>query len=284
VSDTFREPLLPEGGIYREFTVLAGGVVLDTHTSTGQHIRILDTIGYGRTSFLNDQRQSSAVDQAVYHEHLVHPAMFDHAAPQRVLILGGGEGATLYQVLQHCAVREVTQVDYDAELVMLFREHLGWDHGAYDDPRLTLFYADAVAWLAENTARWDVIIYDLPEWTEATAMLYTDAFFATIRERLAPGGLFGMQVGPAGMPYRASLLPVVRLLRRSFAQVVLHGVAELGWYFALAGAAPWERRPFEAHRVQAPLTSYTEATHARLGGVPADVQHILAAGGSDAPC
>ena len=129
-----------------------------------------------RIVFLDGVMQSRRSGDAAYHEALVHPAMFAHANPKRVAIIGGGEGATLREVLKHKTVEKVVMIDIDEQMVSLSREYLpewsdcsmleGISGSCFDDPRVELYCADALAWFIERYSEasqdpFDVIIMDL---------------------------------------------------------------------------------------------------------------------------
>jgi spermidine synthase len=169
--------------------------------SAYQATQIIDTTAFGRTLVLDGKVQSSEVDEWVYHEALVQPVMLAHAAPKRVFIGGGGEGATAREVLRHKSVTECVMVDLDEEVVGLCKEHLPNHHqGAFDDPRLTVLFADAIAYLRDNPEPFDVLIIDVPDPLEGgpAYLLYTQEFYAMAASRLAPGGIIVTQSGPCG--------------------------------------------------------------------------------------
>src|SRR3989338_9191628 len=98
-----------------------------------QQIEILDTKSYGRCLVLDGKMQSSEVDEYIYHEALVHPAMLTHPHPEKVFIVGGGEGATLREILRHKSVKQVLMVDIDQEVVESCKLYLPqWSQGAFD--------------------------------------------------------------------------------------------------------------------------------------------------------
>ena len=82
-----------------------------------QYVQCFSNALFGKVLFLDRKIQSAQVDEYVYHESLVHPAMMTHPKPQRILVLGGGEGATLREVYRHSTVESITMVDIDEELV-----------------------------------------------------------------------------------------------------------------------------------------------------------------------
>ncbi|HEX6967572.1 MAG TPA: polyamine aminopropyltransferase [Micromonosporaceae bacterium] len=152
--------------------------------------------------YLNGDLQFSSVDEYRYHEALVHPAL---AGPRgRVLVLGGGDGLAVREVLRYPDVASVTVVELDPAVVMLARREpqlRELNRGAFDDPRVRLVHADAFAWLRTVSERFDVVVADLPDPDEtATAKLYSVEFYALVRAVLADGARVVVQ---AGSPYFA---------------------------------------------------------------------------------
>jgi spermidine synthase len=161
-----------------------------------QKVDILENDGLGLFLVLDGKMQSAQSDEFIYHEALVHPAMICHPAPRTALILGGGEGATLREVLRHPTVERVTMVDIDEELVDLCKEHLPtWHQGAFDDARTELLCMDAWEYLRGSTARFDVIFSDVTDLVGdgLAAALYTQDFYRLVERRLAPEGYFASQ-------------------------------------------------------------------------------------------
>ena len=114
---------------------------------------------------------------------------------------GGGEGATIRQVLSHTTVDRVVMVDIDQEVVELCRRYLPNHHrGAFDDARLELRHEDAFKYLQDSSERFDVVIIDVPDPMEAgpAYLLFTREFYALLSERLNPGGIMVAQSGPTG--------------------------------------------------------------------------------------
>jgi spermidine synthase len=158
---------------------------------------------YGHVLVLDDRLQSAQADEAIYHEAMVHPAMVSHPDPRRVLILGGGEGATLREVLRHGTVSRAVMVDIDEELVQVCWKWLPTYHaGAFEDPRTELVFADGRAWLEEQPDEsFDVALLDLPEPLEEgpALVLFTREMYNLVRCKLTPQGLMAVQSGSAGL-------------------------------------------------------------------------------------
>lgn len=169
-----------------------------------QQIEIADTELFGRILILDGKIQSSEFDEYMYHEALVHPVMLMSPAPRRVLVIGGGEGATLREVFRHKMVERLVMVDLDQKVIEQCRELLGsWHQGSFDDKRLELIYADARDYLESNDERFDVIISDVPEPVEQgpATKLFTRQYFSMLKERLTEKGLIALQAGDFGKPF-----------------------------------------------------------------------------------
>ncbi|MCL5772754.1 MAG: spermidine synthase, partial [Firmicutes bacterium] len=140
--------------------------------------------------------QSAELDEFIYHEAIVHPAMITHPNPRRVLILGGGEGATLREVLAHRTVEEAVMVDIDEETVMLCEKLLPeWSRGALRDKRTTLVFDDAIKVVGTGNKKFDVVISDLTEPLpdSPSHKLFSVEFFDLIAKRLNSPGVLILQ-------------------------------------------------------------------------------------------
>ena len=164
-----------------------------------QDYYIFQTSGFGKVLVLDKDVQSTERDEYIYHETLVHPAMLAHPNPRTVFIVGGGEGATLREVLRHPSVEKVVMCDIDDELVAIARTLLPeWHQGAFEDPRAVVVAADARGWLEQHADTYDLIIVDLNDpvgENNPARMLYTVEFYQLLKHRLNLGGLMAMQAG-----------------------------------------------------------------------------------------
>ncbi|MBI4637839.1 MAG: fused MFS/spermidine synthase [Candidatus Rokubacteria bacterium] len=164
-----------------------------------QQVEILETASYGKCLVLDGRIQSSQADEFIYHEALVHPGLLATAGrPETALVIGGGEGATLREILKYPSIRRALMVDIDGEVVDLCRRHLPEMHrGAFDDPRTEVRHEDARAYLEKTADRFDFITIDLVEPLEEgpACMLFTREFYTLVRDRLTPGGAMTMQAG-----------------------------------------------------------------------------------------
>jgi spermidine synthase len=208
---------------------LGGGVsvsfvldrVLVEGESEHQHYLIADTPAYGRALFLDRLVQSSIVDEALYHEALIHPGVMLHPGgmPKRVLVAGAGEGASMRELLRHPGIEHILTVDLDREVVEVCRTHLPqWHQGSFDDPRVELRFEDVQATLAHARDReWDMVVLDITDPVEdgPSVELFTVRFFAEVARVLADDGIVAIQCGELDLVD----LRVVRTVRTTLLQV-----------------------------------------------------------------
>lgn len=163
---------------------------------------VADTYSFGRCLILDGEMQSSQLDEFIYHECLVHPAMLSHPNPKTVLIMGGGEGATVRELLKHKTVERIVMVDIDGDVIEFCRKHMEpWHQGAFESRKLDLIVDDAKKYVETTAEKFDVIISDLPSPIEAgpAYQLYTLEFYRVLVRRLNPGGVFVMQAGSGNL-------------------------------------------------------------------------------------
>ncbi len=189
--------------------------------------------------FLNGDLQFSSLDEYRYHEALVHPAMA--ARPERVLILGGGDGLALREVLRYPSVREVVEVELDPAVIELARTEpalVELNEGSLHDPRVRVVIADAFRWLRGATGRFDAVIVDMPDPdATATAKLYSTEFYGLVRRVLAPGGRVVVQAGSPYFAPRTFSCILATIRSAGLGAVPYHvSVPSFGeWGFVLAG-------------------------------------------------
>jgi len=208
-----------------------------------QHVDVMELEPFGRCLMIDGLLQSTQVDEFVYHESLVHPAMLIHANPKNVYIGGGGEGATAREVLRHKSVEKCIMVDIDEDVVNFCKEHLPENKAAFADPRLTVVIEDAKKVLEESETKFDVIIMDLDDPLEGGPcyQLYTKEFYEMCKSKLAPGGVLVTQAGQAGIKRHNIVWSAVNCtLNAVFPKVLPYNQAvysfmdEWGWHLALS--------------------------------------------------
>ena len=256
-----------------------------------QSIEIVNTGSFGVCLVLDGKIQSSEVDEFIYHEALVHPAMLTHPRPERVFIAGGGEGATLREVLAHKTVKKVVMVDIDEEVVNLCRRFLpAWHQKAFDDSRVELHFVDARKYLEESSDKFDVIIIDLVDPLEQgpARLLYTREFYEIVEQKLGIGGIMSVQAEPAEWANLDNFTAIASTLRNVFPitrPYQAHIPAFFGlWGFVTASQSldPCELTPEEidariSTRISKKPKSYDGLTHQAIFTIPKHIRQQLAA-------
>ncbi|WP_080056951.1 polyamine aminopropyltransferase [Spirosoma aerolatum] len=147
--------------------------------------------------YLNGNLQFSSADEYRYHEALVHPAMQARPNAQQVLVLGGGDGLAVRELLKYPAIRQIRLVDLDPAMTSLFRQNpvlVRLNQRALLSPKVQIINKDAFTWVREDTVRYDVIIVDFPDPSNySIGKLYSTTFYNELEKRLAPDGLIVVQ-------------------------------------------------------------------------------------------
>lgn len=173
--------------------------VLALDKSPYQEVVFAEIDGFGKALLLDKFIQSTEKDEYFYHELLVHPAMALHPSPERVLILGGGEGATLREVLKHGTVKEAVMVDIDPVVVEFSKRYLEHLHqGSFYDSRARIHVMDGLEYIRRAPSRYfDVVIMDLtdPYASEIAKPLYSKEAFLEVKRILKRPGVMATQAG-----------------------------------------------------------------------------------------
>jgi len=194
--------------------------------------------------FLNGNLQFSSRDEYRYHEALVHPVLTRVANPRNVLVLGGGDGLAVREILKYPGVQSVTLVDLDPAMTTLFRKSsmlVALNHGSLLSPKVHVITADAFSWLRTNRQRFDAVLVDFPDPTNfAIGKLYTVSFYRELARALNPGAVLSVQstsplVAPKAYWTVATTLEAAGLTTRGY-HVYVPSFGE--WGFVLASNGP----------------------------------------------
>lgn len=191
--------------------------------------------------YLNGNLQFSTFDEYRYHESLVVPPLMAHSNPERVLVLGGGDGFAVELLLKDERVKEIVLVELDREMIDIFRDHPEMSQlskQALRSPRVKVVIADAFTWLEEAEESFDLAIVDFPDPSNySVGKLYTDHFYRRLAGHLKEGGLFVVQCS-SPLAARRSYWSVVSTMEFAGLEVMPYHVyvPSFGeWGFTLAG-------------------------------------------------
>ena len=257
-----------------------------------QDVAVVRSAAFGKMLVIDGDTQSSQADERIYHEALVHPALASLDDRSEILILGGGEGATLREVLRREDVHRATMVDIDGEVVELAKRYLPeWSAGAFEDPRARVIVGDALAFLKEDAETYAAIVSDLTEPLEDSPSnpLFCAAVFEDIKRRLKPGGVYVLQASTAGFHNMRLHAKMARSLRRYYRHVrsfYAHVPAfDNDWAF-LACSDAVDVAALDPGRIDAYVAGlrgenwfYDAETHRRLFSLPLYLRRELAQDG-----
>jgi len=159
-----------------------------------QKMEIYETDSFGKVLLLDGLVQTTERDEFFYHEMLVHPALTAHPKPDDVLIIGGGDGGALREVLRHRVAR-ATLVEIDEAVIAACRRFFPGLASSFDDPRASVRIADGNDFIRESKDKFDVILVDSSDPVGPSAVLHQRKFFAALKTRLKPGGVIAAQAG-----------------------------------------------------------------------------------------
>ena len=251
-----------------------------------QKLEIMRTGAFGKCLVLDSKIQSSEFDEFVYHEALVHPALISHPKPEKVFIAGGGEGATLREILAHKTVKRAVMIDIDEGVIDICKQYLPeYSQGAFDDKRTDLRHEDARAYLEKSSENFDAIIIDLTEPIEEgpAYLLYTKEFYQMVSDKLTPNGLMSVQAGCASMVELLNFSAVYKTLKSVF-PVVLPYQADIPsfggpWGFCLAskGSTPPSTEEINSRIATRGLTlrHYDGLAHQGMFSLSKPLRHYL---------
>ncbi|MCC7219536.1 MAG: polyamine aminopropyltransferase [Candidatus Contendobacter sp.] len=229
---------LAEENLYSDEIIL-------THTTPYQRI-VLTRWKDDLRLFLNNNLQFSSRDEYRYHEALVHPGVSATPGARRALVLGGGDGLAVREILRYTSIESITLVDLDPEMTRLFAEHpllTRINNNSLNSPKVNVINADAFRWLEENPGVFDFIVVDFPDPSNySLGKLYSNVFYRLLEKRLAAHGAAVVQT-TSPLYARQSFWCIVRTLESVGLNVTPYHayVPAFGeWGFALATRQPWQ--------------------------------------------
>jgi spermidine synthase len=245
--------------------LLAGVLMSDRLTTLAEDGMFADEIIYARTTpyqrivithgragfqlFLNGNLQFSSTDEYRYHEALVHPAMMLSQNPKRVLVLGGGDGLALREILKHQSVESITLVDLDPDMTALSKKFpplADLNKHSFANPKVHVINQDAMIWLERETGYFDTAIVDFPDPNNfALGKLYTTRFYRLLKAHLTPNAAVAVQ-STSPLFARNSYWCILKTIAAAGFEVKPYytAVPSFGvWGFALARVTPFEVPP-----------------------------------------
>jgi spermidine synthase len=158
-----------------------------------QDLAIIDTVEFGRMLVLDGMVMTTVKDEFVYHEMVAHPVLFTHPNPKHVLVVGGGDGGVIREVLKHPGVEKAVLVDIDGKVIEHSKKFLPEIAGWLEDPRVEVIVNDGYLHIHENKDTYDVVMVDSTEPVGPAVQLFERGFYAAIYAALKADGIFVAQ-------------------------------------------------------------------------------------------
>lgn len=276
------EALSPDLGFYLRTTHR-----LAERRSPMQHIEIVETPLFGRAMRIDDCFMTSERDEFFYHEPIIQLPAVSHGRVRSALVIGGGDGGSIEELLKHPDMERVLMVELDADVVDMARTWLPNIHrGAFLDRRVEVHIGDGHAFINQCTEKFDQIVLDLTDPFGPAVALYTADFYAACQRALSPGGVLSLHIqspihrGPTLARIVASLKSAFPIVRPYLQYVPLYGTL---WGMAMASDSvdPLTLTAEEVDRRIAALglrdlQLYNGATHHALLAQPNYLRELLA--------
>lgn len=167
--------------------------VLHKEKTAYQEIMVLKSCTFGNVLVVDTNVQCTEADEFAYHEMIVHLTLNSHPNPKRVLVVGGGDGGVVREVLKHSCVEQVTLCEIDERVIEVCRKYLPNMVKSLDDPKTNVVIGDGLEYIKQHTDEYDVIITDVPEPTGPAEDIYEEDYYKNMKKALKPNGVLCSQ-------------------------------------------------------------------------------------------
>ena len=185
---------------YKEITPAGFGIaikikeVLFSEQSPFQKVEILDSdSALGKILTLDDLMMTTEGDEYFYHEMISHIPMMNHKNPKSVLVIGGGDGGTVREVLKHDTVEKVVLCEIDGMVIDVCKKYLPTIAGMLDDPRVEVLVEDAIEFIKDKENQYDIVLIDSTDPMGPGEGLFTEEFYTNVKKSLKKGGIVAAQ-------------------------------------------------------------------------------------------
>lgn len=248
-------------------------------TTSFQQLDIVDTVAYGRMMLLDGVIMLTESDEFSYHEMITHVPLLSHANPERVLVIGGGDGGVVREALKHPSVKEVHLCELDEDVVEASKKYFPALSCGLSDTRVSIKYQDGAKYIQDNKASFDVIIVDSTDPIGPGAILFQEAFYRGMKAALRPGGIAVTQSESFFdeaeiMTHLFSFIPsVFKFYGYYWTCVPTYPSGIIGFSFVSDTVDPYSVKP-DSQRLPKGLRYYNPETHTAAFAVPEFVRKI----------
>lgn len=247
-----------------------------------QTVSVVDTEAMGRALLIDDLWMTSERDEKGYHEMISHPAMTTAPKIERVLVIGGGDGGTVREVLRYPEVKHVDMVEIDGLVVDVSKKFLPTIGAAWDDPRLHVTIGDGIAWVKNaDLEPYDVIIVDGSDPVGPAEGLFNKSFYEACRDRLTADGVFVTQ-SESAMLFLDTHVEMVKTIGEVFGSVYpyyrdvfLYSAGTWSWTYASKTTKPTDVVEERVAFIEEQTEIYNRDIHMGIFAVPNFIRRRL---------
>lgn len=253
--------------------------VLHEEKTLFQELAVVDTLEWGKALVLDGAVQITEKDEFIYHEMIVHPAMYTHPNPERVLIIGGGDGGTLREVLKHESVKKADMVEIDGRVVENSKRFFPEVACAFTDPRTNLMIEDGIKYVKETDEKYDLIIVDSSDPVGPAVELFGLDFYNAAYKALHDDGMIVVQ-SESPVFFKDAFLKVQKYLREVFPYKFVYLATCMTyvsgpWSFTI-GSKQYKPGKFpDDKKLIDGLKYYNEAVHSAAFALPNFIREML---------
>ncbi len=230
-----------------------------------QRVEVVETQEHGKLLAHDGMIMVTERDEFVYHDMITHVPMFTHPNPKNVLVIGGGDGGTVREVLKHPSVEKVTMVEIDSVVVEASKKYIPQTAGKLEDQKVTLKIADGVDFMKNSQETFDVIIVDSSEPIGPATPLFNIDFYKDVEARLSDNGIV---VSQGESPYYDMKMQkvLVNILKEVFPKVHIYNYCNMSypsglWSFTYASKGLCPLKDFDPSRVHGNFEYYNPQIH-----------------------
>ena len=247
-----------------------------------QKVEVIDTAAFGRVLIIDGVFMTSDYDEFLYHEMLVQPALCTAPRIERVLVIGGGDGGTVREVLRHAGVKECVMIEIDEMVDNASKEHLPGIGTAWDDPRLHVRFIDGIEYVKTGDAEsYDVILLDGTDPVGPGAALFDERFYAGCKRMLTPTGVMALQ-SESPLLMMDLFVETQHKLRELFSEVhpylgpvPLYGTGTWSWTWCSNTGEPLRAIRERQQAIVEGSKAYNEELHQAIFALPNYVKRAL---------
>jgi spermidine synthase len=247
-----------------------------------QEISIVTTEALGRMLLLDGMIMTTERDEFIYHELITHIPLLAHPVPKKVLVIGGGDGGTIREVLKHPSVEKAVLCEIDGDVIDVCKKYLPTIAGKLDDPRVEIVVRDGAAYIAEHKNEFDAILIDSTDPIGPGEKLFTKEFYEGVKAALTENGVMACQSeSPVAVPDECrrinSLLRSVFPYVQTYAACVpTYPSGQWSWTFCSKGNRPLDSINEDvAMKIAAQARYYNREVHQAVFALPNYMREIF---------